>query len=1471
MRHIYLLIGLCTLLVFHSQAQVFISQYIETNSGTTPKGIEVYNGSGADIVFGAGNALEVYQGSNGSSCSSLVYISSGTLADGEVWVIGTSNLTSYANTNGTDVSGTTNYSFTFNGDDALQLRLGGTIVDVIGTCGNDPGSQWSGGGVSTANQNIQTISGVCSGTTSSWTNPSLRFETVSTNPTSDMTGFGDAPSSCGVSLPACTAPSQATSLTFGTVTTTSIAGSFTGSGADGYLVVRSTSSTLSASPTDATSYSAGNSLGGGTVVQYGTSTSFNVTGLTAGTQYYFFVFAFTDNASCSGGPVYATPALVNNTTTVSIPPCAAPSQATGLSFGTVTTSSIAGSFTSSGADGYLVVRSTSSTLSANPTDANSYSAGNSLGGGTVVYSGSSTSFTASGLSANTQYYFFVFAFTDNGSCSGGPIYATPALTNYTTTVPLATTVQFTSATGAADEDGGTYVITVSITNPYSIATTADVVLVSGDAARISNYTTQNLTFPANSSTSQTVTITMTDNAGCDGTEVLEFELQNISGGYSASAAAPNTHTLTLSDDDGTSGSIVYQGFESGDTWGYTLSTPPCNSSGDVWAIESSLGGITPAVGSYFWGIQDLTGNCGSSAGEIITFDTESVVGISDVVVSFQYRADGFDSGDVLEYQVTIDGVAQGWVTLVNAGTTSGWETETINIPNGSNSVSLELFADQNGGSDYGGFDDVNLSGESCSTVCTPPSDPVGSISGTTPACNSTSLSFSGTAPGPAVYYWQSVTGGTATTNNAASALAVTTSGNYYVRAYFPASVCWSDGEAGPYAVVINTAASIGTDPTDEIVYNGDDISFTVVATGASAYQWQVDTGSGFTNVSNGGSYSGATSATLDITGATLAMDGYQYRCVVSSNAPCAAVTSNSALLTVVDAVAVPDNGCSSNTYASQTFTVASSVSITDVDVSVKINTTFRGDLQLKLTSPQGTEIVIMNSVGGGNDGLDVLFDDDGNAGALSSGSHTVDAVHDDTVQVQGGGVSPLSTFNGENSTGVWTLSVCDDASADLAYLLDLEVIVDGCNPTATISSFVPTSGPAGTQVTITGTGFTGATAVSFDGVAAASYTVLSATSIIAEVPVGADDGYITVADASACLTTSGSVFNVLNEAGTCGSGLLATELFISEIYDADVGDFHFVEIFNGTPSAVNLSSYTVRINTGAITDIPLNNVSLSSGDVYLLAVGNSSSTCTGITADQSNASGGFNGNDEVYLRKSGSTIDYVPNPNSSSGFSQRRKSTVTEPTVTYDPSEWDVLLLESCSEIGTGPYAAGPSITIDTEPIDAVLCSGSSVNFSLSATGSGSLAYQWKYNDGSSAGWTDVTTLSGVTVTGATTNSLTLTGTLATYSGYQFYCEVSSGVCARSSEAVQLSADSRPIYRTTMTGDWDDTIWEMADLITGPWVSTCSYPTHINSDEVIIKSGHDVQLNLDITIDKLTIEATGSLDIQNPNTLIILD
>jgi hypothetical protein len=79
-------------------------------------------------------------------------------------------------------------------------------------------------------------------------------------------------------------------------------------------------------------------------------------------------------------------------------------------------------------------------------------------------------------------------------------------------------------------------------------------------------------------------------------------------------------------------------------------------------------------------------------------------------------------------------------------------------------------------------------------------------------------------------------------------------------------------------------------------------------------------------------------------------------------------------------------------------------------------------------------------------------------------------------------------------------------------------------PPPTIASFTPTSGPVRTIVTITGTNFTGASAVTFNTVSAA-FMVDSATSIRAEVPTGATTGRIHVTTPGGT-ATSASNFSV---------------------------------------------------------------------------------------------------------------------------------------------------------------------------------------------------------------------------------------------------------------------------------------------------------------------------------------------------------
>lgn len=234
---------------------------------------------------------------------------------------------------------------------------------------------------------------------------------------------------------ACTAPlNQPTSLLL-TPAQTSMQVTYTASSpaADGYLVVRSQSPVLGATPADGTTYSIGQAFGSGVVADNNSSTSFTDNGLTANTLYYYFVFAY-NNTSCTGGPAYQVINPLNGSaSTLPFPACTTPADPPSGLVLTPGGTTITGSFTPElSANRYLVVYSPNNALSFVPSDGTTYTPGQSIGPDKIVSYSSSTSFVITGLTGNTTYYVFVFA--ANGNCTGEPFYNTTSLDGNTTTL-----------------------------------------------------------------------------------------------------------------------------------------------------------------------------------------------------------------------------------------------------------------------------------------------------------------------------------------------------------------------------------------------------------------------------------------------------------------------------------------------------------------------------------------------------------------------------------------------------------------------------------------------------------------------------------------------------------------------------------------------------------------------------------------------------------------------------------------------------------------------------------------------------------------------------------------------------------------------------------------------------------------------------------------------------------------------------
>ncbi len=126
-----------------------------------------------------------------------------------------------------------------------------------------------------------------------------------------------------------------------------------------------------------------------------------------------------------------------------------------------------------------------------------------------------------------------------------------------------------------------------------------------------------------------------------------------------------------------------------------------------------------------------------------------------------------------------------------------------------------------------------------------------------------------------------------------------------LRAALNNQVNWTVDDNTPPAFVLPTgcpylglvaAPNVTVHPSPATVCELANTSFSITATGATNYQWQVDNGGGFANVSNGANYSGATTSTLNLIATPLSFNTYQYRCIASNGGGSA--TSNPAILTV---------------------------------------------------------------------------------------------------------------------------------------------------------------------------------------------------------------------------------------------------------------------------------------------------------------------------------------------------------------------------------------------------------------------------------------------------------------------------------------------------------------------------------------------------------------------------------------------
>jgi hypothetical protein len=120
--------------------------------------------------------------------------------------------------------------------------------------------------------------------------------------------------------------------------------------------------------------------------------------------------------------------------------------------------------------------------------------------------------------------------------------------------------------------------------------------------------------------------------------------------------------------------------------------------------------------------------------------------------------------------------------------------------------------------------------------------------------------------------------------------------------YVTISVYGINSPSNIIAIVIklDSVPEIITQPTNTSVVSSNNASFSVAAQGTNlSYQWQesMNAGVNWTDLTDGGTYSGVTTANLSLSAVPLSMDDYYYRCIVSGNCS-PSDTSDEAILSV---------------------------------------------------------------------------------------------------------------------------------------------------------------------------------------------------------------------------------------------------------------------------------------------------------------------------------------------------------------------------------------------------------------------------------------------------------------------------------------------------------------------------------------------------------------------------------------------
>jgi len=642
------------------------------------------------------------------------------------------------------------------------------------------------------------------------------------------------------------------------------------------------------------------------------------------------------------------------------------------------------------------------------------------------------------------------------------------------------------------------------------------------------------------------------------------------------------------------------------------------------------------------------------------------------------------------------------------------------------------------------------------------------------------IAASGTAP--LTYQWRqngvNVSGGTSTTLSLTS-IATNQAGSYTCVVSNSAGTATSSAAT----LTVNPAAvapTITTQPTSQTVTAGANVSFTVAASGTAplSYQWRL----------NGANIGGATSATLSLTSVTTGQSGGSYSCVVSNSAGTA--TSSGAALTVNPAPVAPSF---TTQPVSQTVTAGANVSFT-VAASGTAPLSYQWRLNGANIGGATSATLSLTSVTTGQSGGSYSCVVSNVAGTATSSAATLTvnpAVIAPTITTQPANQSMTAGAN-------VSFTVVASGTAPLSYQWRLNGANIGGATSATLALSAVTIGQTGGSyscVVGNAAGTATSSAATLTVTAAAVAPTITTPPVSQTVTAGSNVSFTVIASGTAPLS-----YQWLLNGANIGGATSAT-LTLNSVTVGQSGGSYSVVVTNVAGSATS-SAATLTVNPAPIAPtITTQPIALT-----VLAGTNVSFTVAASGTAPLSYQWLLNG-----VNISGATSATLTLPSVTTGQSGGSYSCFVSNVAGTATSLAATLTVNAA--------AVAPTITL--HPISQSVTAGTNVSFTVAASGTAPLSYQWRLN--------------GANISGATSATLTLASVTTGQSGGNYSCFVSNIAGTATSLAATLTVNAAAVAPTINLQPVSQTVTAGANVsftVAASGTAPLSYQWRLNGSNI---------------------------------------